>query len=61
MPAVETGDLALLRGLLLESDMLTILSARWLHHEVCKAQLLVLPLEMPGLERRIGVTARGGA
>jgi LysR family transcriptional regulator of gallate degradation len=28
MPAVEPGDLALLHGLLVESDMLTMLSAR---------------------------------
>jgi LysR family transcriptional regulator of gallate degradation len=61
VPAVETGDLALLRGLLLESSMLTVLSARQLHHEVRTAQLVVLPLEMPGLERRIGVTTRRGA
>jgi LysR family transcriptional regulator of gallate degradation len=61
VPAVETGDLALLRGLLLESDMLTVLSARQLHHEVRTAQLVVLPLAMPGLERRIGVTTRRGA
>jgi LysR family transcriptional regulator of gallate degradation len=61
VPAVETGDLALLRGLLLESDMLTVLSARQLHHEVRTAQLAVLPLAMPGMERRIGVTTRRGA
>lgn len=61
VPAVETGDLALLRGLLLDSDMLTVLSARQLHHEVRTGQLAVLPLEMPGLERHIGVTTRRGA
>jgi LysR family transcriptional regulator of gallate degradation len=61
VPAVETGDLALLRGLLLDSDMLTVLSARQLHHEVRTAQLVVLPLAMPGLERPIGVTTRRGA
>jgi LysR family transcriptional regulator of gallate degradation len=61
VPAVETGDLALLRGLLLASDMLTVLSARQLHHEVRTGQLLVLPLEMPGMERHIGVTTRRGA
>jgi LysR family transcriptional regulator of gallate degradation len=59
--AVETGDLALLRGLLLDSDMLTVLSARQLHHEVRTAQLVVLPFDMPGLERPIGVTTRRGA
>ena len=61
LPAVETGDLALLRGLLLESDMLTVLSAHQLHHEVRTGQLAVLPFRMPGLERDIGVTTRRGA
>lgn len=61
VPAVETGDLALLRGLLLASDMLTVLSAHQLHHEVRTGQLLVLPFDMPGLARNIGVTTRRGA
>jgi LysR family transcriptional regulator of gallate degradation len=61
VPAVETGDLALLRGLLLASDMLTVLSAHQLHHEVRTGQLVVLPFDMPGMERNIGVTTRRGA
>lgn len=60
-PAAETGDLALLRGLLLESDMLTVLSAHQLYHEVSTGQLVVLPFEMQGMERRIGVMTRRGA
>lgn len=60
-PAVETGDLALLRGLLVASDMLTVLSAHQLHHEVQTSQLAVLPFEMSGMERSIGVTTRKGA
>lgn len=60
-PAVETGDLALLRGLLLSSDMLTVLSAHQLHHELGAGQMVVLPFEMSGMERRIGVTTRKGA
>lgn len=60
-PAVETGDLALLRGLLVSSDMLTVLSAHQLHHEVQTGQLVVLPFEMPGMERSIGVTTRKNA
>ena len=60
-PAVETGDLALLRGLLLASDMLTVLSAHQLHHEVRTGQLVVLPFDMPGMERNIGVTTRSKA
>ncbi|MFZ6724414.1 LysR family transcriptional regulator [Undibacterium sp. MH2W] len=61
VPAVETGDLALLRGLLVSSDMLTVLSAHQLHHEVRTGQLVVLPFEMPGMERTIGMTMRKGA
>jgi LysR family transcriptional regulator of gallate degradation len=60
-PAVETGDLALLRGLLVSSDMLTVLSAHQLHHEVETSQLAVLPFEMPGMARPIGIMTRKGA
>jgi LysR family transcriptional regulator of gallate degradation len=60
-PAVETGDLALLRGLLISSDMLTVLSAHQLHHEVQTRQLVVLPFEMPGMQRSIGITTRKNA
>ena len=61
VPAVETGDLALVRGLLVASDMLTVLSAHQLHHEVLTGQLVVLPCDIPGLERPIGVSLRRGA
>jgi LysR family transcriptional regulator of gallate degradation len=60
-PAVETGDLALLRGLLVSSDMLTMLSAHQLHYEIATGQLTVLPFPMHGMERQIGVTTRAGA
>ena len=60
-PTVETGDLALLRGLLISSDMLTVLSAHQLHYEVATGQLAVLPFDMPGLERSIGVMTRKGS
>ncbi|MET0964424.1 MAG: LysR family transcriptional regulator [Noviherbaspirillum sp.] len=60
-PAVETGDLALLRGLLVSSDMLTLLSAHQMHYEIATGQLAVLRLPMYGMERRIGVTTRAGA
>jgi LysR family transcriptional regulator of gallate degradation len=60
-PAVETGDLALLRGLLVSSDMLTVLSAHQLHYEIGTGQLSVLPFPMNGLDRQIGVTTRAGA
>lgn len=60
-PAAETGDLALLRGLLVSSDMLTVLSAHQLHYEIATGQLTVLHFPMHGLERQIGVTTRAGA
>jgi LysR family transcriptional regulator of gallate degradation len=59
--AVETGDLALLRGLLLSSDMLTVLSSHQLHYEIDTGQLAVLRFPMRGMERQIGVTTRTGA
>jgi LysR family transcriptional regulator of gallate degradation len=61
VPAVETGDLALVRGLLLASDMLTALSARQLYHEIRTGQVVELPFALPGMERDIGVTTRRGA
>lgn len=60
-PAVETGDLALLRGLLVGSDMLTVISAKQLHHEIATGQLTTLPLTMHGLQRQIGLMQRRGA
>lgn len=61
VPAAETGDLALLRGLLVSSDMLTVLSAHQLHYEIETRQLAVLNFALPGMERQIGVTTRAGA
>lgn len=60
-PAVETGDLALLRGLLVSSDMLTVLSAHQLYHEIETFQLQVLPFDMPDMQRPIGIMTRKGA
>jgi LysR family transcriptional regulator of gallate degradation len=60
-PAVETGDLALLRGLLVSSEMITVLSAHQLHYEIATGQLAVLDFPMRGLGRQIGVTTRQGA
>jgi LysR family transcriptional regulator of gallate degradation len=60
-PVVETGDLALLRGLLVSSDMLTVLSAHQMHYEIATNQLVVLQFPMHGFERQIGATMRTGA
>ncbi len=61
VPVVETGDLALVRGLLLSSDMLTALSLHQLYHEIHARQLVELRFALPGMERQIGITTRRGA
>jgi LysR family transcriptional regulator of gallate degradation len=60
-PVVETGDLALARGLLLSSDMLTALSLHQLYHEIRAGQLVELHFALRGMERDIGITTRRGA
>jgi LysR family transcriptional regulator of gallate degradation len=60
-PVVETGDLALVRGLLLSSDMLTALSLHQLYHEIRAGQLVELRFALRGMERAIGITTRRGA
>lgn len=61
IPAVETGDLAILRGLLLQSDMLTAISAHQLHYEIEAGALVVLDFALDATRRSIGLTQRHGA
>src|SRR5690606_39017419 len=61
IPAVETGDLALVRGMLVTGGMLTVLSTHQLQYEVEAGQLRMLPVSLDGLQRRIGITTRTGA
>ncbi|ANN67034.1 LysR family transcriptional regulator [Bordetella bronchialis] len=61
VPSVETADLALLRGLLLHSDMLTALSVHQLHYEFEAGGLAMLDFPLDGMRREIGVTTRTGA
>ncbi len=60
-PVVETGDLALVRGLLLNSDMLAAVSAHQLEHELACGELVQLPLALAGTDRPIGLTCRSGS
>jgi len=60
-PAVETGDLAVLRGLLLESDLVTAISAHQLRYEIRDASLVVLDFPLDRTSRQIGLTQRLGA
>ena len=59
-PVVETGDLALIRGLLLQSDMLAAVSAHQLEHEIDSGELQPLPLPLRHTTRPIGLIYRAG-
>jgi LysR family transcriptional regulator of gallate degradation len=61
VPAVETGDLAVLRGLLLESDMLTAISPHQLRYEIRDGSLVVLDFALEATRRHIGISQRIGA
>lgn len=60
-PLVETGDLALVRGMLLQGDLVTALSAHQLRHEIDAGWLVELNLPLPDTTRSIGITTRAGA
>lgn len=61
VPSVETGDLAVLRGLLKNSDMLTAISPHQLHYEIAAGDLVELRVELGKTVRQIGITQREGA
>jgi LysR family transcriptional regulator of gallate degradation len=60
VPSVETGDLAVLRGLLLESDMVTAISAHQLRYEIREGALVVLDFPLEATRREIGISQRVG-
>jgi len=60
-PSVETGDLAILRGVIRQSDMRTAISAQQLHHEIVSGDLVVLPISLGETARSIGIAQREGA
>lgn len=59
-PVVESGDLAIIRGLLLRSDMLAAVSAHQLEQEIASGELCILPLVLKQTTRAIGLTYRNG-
>lgn len=61
VPVVETGDLALIRGLLLQSDMLAVVSAHQLEYEIANGTLQRLPVRLTHTDRAIGLIYRAGA
>ena len=50
-----------MRGLLLQSDMVTAISAHQLHYEIEAGSLVVLDFPLAKTQRQIGVTQRAGA
>ncbi|WP_322052682.1 LysR family transcriptional regulator [Paraburkholderia bannensis] len=58
MPTVETADLAVIRGLLMGSDMIAALSAQQLHYEIAAGELVVLDVPLHNTRREIGLTMR---
>ena len=57
---VETSSLILIRGLLLASDRLTMISAHQIRHERQAGLLTALGYDMAATKRPIGVTTRRG-
>jgi len=55
---VESSDLSVIRGLLLESDMVTAASSHLFHHEISTGALQRLPIEMAELRRSVGILRR---
>ena len=58
---VESGDLAIVRGLLLDSDMVAAVSSHQLEYELRAKILTPLALNLPDTRREIGLTFRRGA
>ncbi len=55
---IETGSLVALRGILIETDYLTIVSPRQIQLELKAGLLKVLPVPLTGSARPIGLTTR---
>lgn len=58
LESVETGDLAMLRGLLLDTDMVTAVAAKQFEYELASGHLEVLPIDLPETTRAVGLTQR---
>lgn len=58
VPAVETADLATIRGLLLRTDMLAVLSPHQVHYELQAGYMTVLNVPLAQTKREIGLTLR---
>jgi LysR family transcriptional regulator of gallate degradation len=59
--AVESGDLALLRGVLMHSDAVSAVPPQQLSYEIASGQLKVLDVRLPDVEREVGFVLRKDA
>lgn len=57
---VECGSVMVIRGLLAQSDLLTLLSTDQVALEVDAGMLVRIPIELPGTVRTIGIATRAG-
>lgn len=55
---IETSSLSTIRGLLLDSDRLALLSRHQVHYDEAAGLLATLPLRLAGTMRPIGITVR---
>jgi len=55
---IESSSMSLIRGLLLESDRLALLSRHQIHYDEQAGLLKALPLRLAGTRRAIGLTTR---
>lgn len=55
---IETGSLVALRGVLLQSDHLTLISPAQVEYELASGLLAEIAFKVPGTRRMIGVTSR---
>lgn len=56
--SIETGDLAIIRGILLETEMLAIVSSDQLIYEINRGEIIRLEIKLPKTDRLIGITTR---
>ncbi len=57
-PTVETGDLALTRGLLLQSNMIAVVSEQQMKYELDQGLIKKLPFDLQYTSRQIGIISR---
>ncbi len=58
LPTIETGDHALIRGLLQTSNLLAIVSRSQMQHELQYGHIVELPIKLPDTSREIGISYR---